>query len=600
MGQARGTASAVPRTALRPKLLTTLRGYDRESFFNDLMAGIIVGIVALPLAIAFAIASGVGPDRGLVTAVVAGFLISALSGSRVSIGGPTGAFVVIVYGIVQKHGVDGLLLATLMAGVMLVVMGLAGFGSLIKFIPHPVTVGFTSGIAVIILSSQVRDLLGLPMAAVPAEFFAKWAAYARALDGANWIAAALSAGCIAIIVLWPRVTGKVPGSLVALVAATAAARIFGLPVETIGSRFGDIPSGLPVPSLPHAEWAQLRDLFGPALTIALLAGIESLLCATVADGMIGGRHRSNMELVAQGVANIASPLFGGIPATGAIARTATNVKNGGRTPVAGMVHALVLLLIMLAFGRWASLIPLCALAAILVVVAYNMSEWRTFRALLKSPRADVWVLLVTFALTVAVDLTVAIEVGMLVSLLLFMKSMSESVRVSPLTAALRGEREPEAEPEVWSKGRFPEGVEVFDVQGPLFFGAAQRFEESLKIVGRKPRAVIVRIQDVGHIDATGLHALEQFAAHCRRRGIRFLLAGVQPQPKQALERSGMAAEIGEENMAPTLEAALRRLERRRGSAHPGRQGQATLDEAAVHTPCICPGGIIGSPLNAKP
>lgn len=574
------SGAGIPRTALKPKLLTSLKGYNRESFFNDLMAGAIVGIVALPLAIAFAIASGVGPDRGLVTAVVAGFLISALSGSRVNIGGPTGAFVVIVYGIVQKHGVDGLLIATLMAGVMLVAMGVAGFGSLIKFIPHPVTVGFTSGIAVIIFSSQVRDLLGLPMAAVPAEFFAKWSAYARALHGINWAAAALSAACVAVIVLWPRVSGKVPGSLVALLLATAAAQFLSLPVETIASRFGDIPSTLPAPSLPHVEWAQVRELVGPAITIALLAGIESLLCATVADGMIGGRHRSNMELVAQGVANIASPLFGGMPATGAIARTATNVKNGGRTPVAGMTHAVVLLLIMLAFGRWAGLIPLCALGAILVVVAYNMSEWRTFRALLKSPRSDVSVLLITFALTVAVDLTVAIEAGMLVSLLLFMKNMSESVRINPLTAAMREESRPEAEPQVWSKGRFPAGVEVFDVQGPLFFGAAQRFEESLKIAGRKPRAVIVRIEDVNHIDATGLHALEQFSAHCRQRGIRFLLAGVQSQPRSALERSGIAAAIGAENMAPTLEAAVERVEgaAAQAGAPPGPTGEPRIPD----------------------
>jgi sulfate permease, SulP family len=341
---------ALPRTALRPKLLTAFKGYDRASFLDDLMAGAIVGIVALPLAIAFAIASGVGPERGLVTAVVAGFLISALSGSRVNIGGPTGAFVVIVLGIVQKHGVDGLLVATLMAGIMLIAMGVAGFGSLIKFIPHPVTVGFTSGIAVIIFSGQIRDLLGLPLEEVPAGFLAKWAAYGRSLGDAGW-AAALSAGCVAVIVLWPRVSRKIPGSLVALVGCTALVALLDIPVETIGSRFGAIPASLPRPELPPFDWAQVRELFGPAMTIALLAGIESLLCATVADGMIGGRHRSNMELVAQGVANIASPLFGGIPATGAIARTATNVKNGGRTPVAGMTHAAVLLLIMLAFGR---------------------------------------------------------------------------------------------------------------------------------------------------------------------------------------------------------------------------------------------------------
>jgi sulfate permease, SulP family len=496
----------IPRTALRPKLFTSMGGYDRAAFLNDLMAGIIVGIVALPLAIAFAIASGVSPEKGLITAVVAGLIISILSGSRVQIGGPTGAFVVIVYGIVKQYGMDGLMISTMMAGGFLVLMGFAGFGSFIKFIPHPVTVGFTSGIAVIIFSSQIRDLFGLTMADVPAGFFEKWQAFGRAAHTVNPSAAFLSGASILIIVLWPRINGKIPGSLVALLAAAAAAALFDLKVETIGSRFGAIPSALPLPSLPHIEWGTLSGLVRPAMTIALLAGIESLLCATVADGMIGGRHRSNMELVAQGAANIVSPLFGGIPATGAIARTATNVKNGGRSPIAGIIHAVVLLLIMMLFGKWALFIPLPALGAILVVVAYNMSEWRTFKGLLRSPRSDVIILLLTFSLTVAVDLTVAIEIGMLVSLMRFMKNMSDSVRILSLTKAMQDEKTPEAEPKVWAKERFPKGVEVFDVQGPLFFGAAQRFEESLKETGSRPRAVIVRVRDVHHIDATGLHA----------------------------------------------------------------------------------------------
>lgn len=553
-------AAVLPRTALRPKLLTALRGYDKASFLNDLMAGAIVGIVALPLAIAFAIASGVSPEKGLITAVVAGFLISALSGSRVQIGGPTGAFVVIVFGIVKQYGVDGLMVATLMAGVLLVAMGVAGFGSFIKFIPHPVTVGFTSGIAVIIFSSQIRDLFGLDLAEIPSGFVQKWHAYAVSAPSFNPGAAAIAAGSLLIIVFWPRVSRKIPGSLIALVAATVAARVFDLQVETIGSRFGAIPSSLPWPSLPHLEWSKVSELVRPATTIAFLAGIESLLCATVADGMIGGKHRSNMELVAQGVANIVSPLFGGIPATGAIARTATNVKNGGRTPVAGMVHALVLLLIMMIFGRWAALIPLSALGAILVIVAYNMSEWRTFKALLRSPRSDVVVLLITFSLTVAVDLTVAIEIGMLVSLMLFMKNMSESVRIHPLTQAMQDEKKAEAEPEVWAKKKFPPGVEVFDVQGPLFFGAAQRFEESLNEMGLKPKAVIVRIRDVHHIDASGLHALEQFCNRCRRAGTRFILVGIHAQARSALEKSGLAETIGEDNLAATIEIAVQRLE----------------------------------------
>ena len=565
-------APAIPRTALRPKLLTSFQGYTRAALLNDVLAGIIVGVVALPLAIAFAIASGVSPDRGLVTAVVAGFLISALSGSRVAIGGPTGAFVVIVYGIVQKYGLDGLMISTFMAGIFLIAMGLAGFGSFIKFVPHPVTVGFTSGIAIIIFSSQVKDFFGLGMRDVPAGFFAKWKAYAMATGGINPWAAGLALGSILLIVIWPKISRKVPGSLIALLACTAAARAFDLPVETIGSRFGAIPSSLPLPSMPHIHWQTIRELVGPATTIALLAGIESLLCATVADGMIGGKHRSNMELVAQGIANMISPLFGGLPATGAIARTATNVRNGGRTPLAGMVHAATLLLIMMAFGRWAAWIPLCSLAAILVVVAYNMSEWRTFRALLRSPRSDVSVLLLTFALTVAVDLTVAIEVGMLVSVLLFMKNMSDSTEVTsageamavglvgPIGKAVAEERKAVAEPEVWARDRFPPGVEVFDVQGPLFFGAAQRFEEALGEIKSRTRALILRIQDVRHIDATGLHVLEQIGHRCRRGGILFLLVGVHRQPRQAMAKSGLAAVMGEANLVPTLEAALERLQ----------------------------------------
>ncbi len=553
-------ARTLPRTALRPKIITTLYGYKKQDFFNDLMAGSIVGIVALPLAIAFAIASGVSPEKGLVTAVVAGFLISLLSGSRVQIGGPTGAFVVVVFGIIHKHGVDGLMLATIMAGIMLVLMGLAGFGSFIKFIPHPVTVGFTSGIAVIIFSSQVRDFFGLNMTTVPAGFFSKWAAFVSHAASINMWALAIGSGSLVFIVLWPKVTRKIPGSLITLIGATVLVWAFKIPVETIGSRFGSVPSSIPVPSLPHFQWAALPDLVGPAITIAMLAGIESLLSATVADGMIGGRHRSNMELVAQGIANIVSPLFGGIPATGAIARTATNVRNGGRTPVAGMVHSIVLLLIMLLFGRLAVFIPLCVLAAILLMVAYNMSEWRTFKVLLKSPRTDVIVLLATFSLTVIVDLTVAIEVGMGLAILFFMRNMSESVLVSPMGAAVAAEQKANLEPDVLVKGQFPKGVEVFEVQGPLFFGAAQCFEESILIQGQAPKTLILLIQEVRHIDATGLHALEQISDHCRLRGTRFLLAGVHAQPRQAMEKSGLAEKIGEKGLQASLNSALALIE----------------------------------------
>ncbi|HEX6941247.1 MAG TPA: SulP family inorganic anion transporter, partial [Longimicrobiales bacterium] len=400
---------------LVPKLVTTLRGYSRSQFFADVTAGVIVGIVALPLAIAFAIASGVGPERGLYTAIIAGFLISALGGSRVQIGGPTGAFVIIVYRIVQEHGLDGLLVATILAGGLLIALGLARLGGAIKFIPHPVTVGFTSGIAVIIFSSQVKDLLGLRMGEVPAEFLEKWMTLGRHLGTIDPTTAAVSAGTLAILILWPRFNRRVPGAFVALLASTAVVQLFDLPVETIRDRFGEIQAGLPRPSLPRVHFGELRDLIGPAFAIAMLGAIESLLSAVVADGMIGARHRSNMELVAQGVANIASPIFGGIPATGAIARTATNIRNGGRTPVAGMVHAVTLLLITLFFGRWAGMVPLAALASILVVVAYHMSEWRTFRSELRAPRSDVLVLLTTFSLTVLFDLVIAIEVGMVLA-----------------------------------------------------------------------------------------------------------------------------------------------------------------------------------------
>ena len=548
---------SVSRDALKPKLLTTLKGYGFRDFIHDGTAGLVVGIVALPLAIAFAIASGVSPEKGLITAVIAGLIISVLGGSRVQIGGPTGAFVVIVYGVVEKYGIDGLTVATLMAGSILVIMGLARFGSLIKFIPHPVIVGFTSGIAVIIASSQVRDFFGLRMTGVPSEFFAKWGAFGRSAGTVNLYSLGLSLLSLAILVYWPKVSRRMPGSLMALLLGTILVKALHLPVETIGSRFGAIPHTFPVPHFPRVQWEMLRNLVHPATAIALLAGIESLLSATVADGMIGTRHRSNMELVAQGVANLASPLFGGIPATGAIARTATNVKNGGRTPVAGIVHALTLLFIMLAFGRYVAWIPLCSLAAILLMVAYNMSEWRTFRNLLRGPRPDVVVLLTTFGLTVAVDLTVAIEVGMVLAVLLFMKQMSEAVNVNYLTRDLAGDGEngEDIAPELRN---IPAGVEVYEINGPLFFGAAYKFEEAIESVARKPRAMIVRLRNLLSIDATGLHALEQVHKNCKRQGIVLILSGIHTQPTIALYQGGLAEKIGEENIFTDFDAALAR------------------------------------------
>jgi sulfate permease, SulP family len=542
---------------LVPKLVTSLRGYTRADFSADFTAGIIVGIVALPLAIAFAIASGVTPERGLYTAIIAGFLISALGGSRVQIGGPTGAFVVIVYGIIQQYGLDGLLLAGLMAGVILVGFGLARLGTAIKFIPYPVITGFTSGIAVIILSSQVKDLLGLRMGTVPANFIAKWQAFGTHLTVLNPWAVGVALMSLLIIVLWPRVSRRIPSPFVALLATTAVVAIFNLPVETIGSRFGAIHAGLPAPVLPHITLARMSALIVPAFTIAILAAIESLLSAVVADGMIGGRHRSNMELVAQGVANIVSPLFGGIPATGAIARTATNVKNGGRTPVAGIIHALTLLLITLFFGRWAALIPMATLAGILVVVAYHMSEWRTFRTLLRSPRSDVLVLLVTFLLTVFVDLTAAIEVGMVLAAFLFMKRMAEVTNVTMITGETADESGPgDDELDGILRRQIPPGVEVYEINGPFFFGAAEAFKNALGQVARKPRVLIIRMRHVSAMDATGLYALEALIDEARRDRGRVILAGIHAQPMVVLTQSGLMERATNVTLAESLDQAL--------------------------------------------
>ena len=542
-----------------PKSITTLKSYSRSQFKSDLAAGVIVGVVALPLAIAFAIASGVSPDRGLYTAIIAGFLISALGGSRVQIGGPTGAFVVIVYGIVQKYGIDGLIVATIMAGVILVILGIAKLGSAIKFIPHPVVVGFTSGIAVIIFSSQVKDFLGLRMGDLPVEFIPKWRAIASHLDSTNARAFAVSLIALLIMVWWPRVSRRIPSPFVALIATTLAVRLFNVPVETIGTRFGAISASLPHPIVPHVSLAQVTALVAPAFTIALLAAVESLLSAVVADGMIGGRHRSNMELIAQGVANIVAPMFGGMPATGAIARTATNVKNGGRTPVAGMVHALTLLLITLFFGRWAALIPLATLAAILVVVSYHMSEWRTFRSELTAPKSDVAVLLTTFSLTVLVDLTVAIEVGMVLAAFLFMRRMAEVTNVSIVTRELAdGDDDEEDDPNSVRRREVPRGVEVFEINGPFFFGAAEQFKDTLGQIAKKPRVLIIRMRDVPAIDSTGLHALHELARSCKHDGTLLLLADVHAQPMFALVRSDMLIELGEENLFGNLDDALDR------------------------------------------
>lgn len=545
---------------LVPKLVTTLRDYNRPQFLADLTAGVIVGIVALPLAIAFAIASGVTPDRGLITAIVAGFLISALGGSRVQIGGPTGAFVVIVYGIVHDYGLEGLTVATLLAGVILVVMGAARLGSVIKFVPTPLVTGFTSGIALIIFASQVKDFLGLSMGDVPANFVEKLIAYGGAIGTVSPAAVGVAAGSMAIIVAWPRVNRRIPGPFVALVASTAAVHLLGIEVETVGSRFGELTAAIPAPVVPRVSFETLTRLVTPAFSIALLGAVESLLSAVVADGMIGSRHRANMELVAQGVANIASPLFGGIPATGAIARTATNVRNGGRTPVAGIIHALTLLLITLFFGKWAALIPMATLAAILVVVAYHMSEWRTFREELRAPKSDVAVLLVTFFLTVLVDLTVAIEIGMVLSAFLFMHRMSEVTAVNAVTRQI--ERELKDQEDVplaeLTRADVPAGVEVFEISGAFFFGAAEAFKETLSSLGRRPKVLVIRMRDVSLLDATGLRALRDVVRRGKSERTLVLIAEIHAQPRAALERSPLLAELGEGQIYMTLEDALDR------------------------------------------
>lgn len=549
-----------------PNLVTVLReGYKREDLFRDLQAGIVVGIVALPLALAFAIASGVTPERGLYTAIVAGFIISAFGGTRVQIGGPTGAFVVIVYGIVTKFGYDGLVIATILAGVILIILGLARLGTMVKFIPYPVVTGFTSGIALIIFSSQIKDFFGLKMGQLPVDFMEKWVALAHYAPTFDPITSAVALGSLAILMVWPYITQKIPAPFVAMILATMAVQLFGLPVETIASRFGEMPTTLPAPSLPSIPAAGLRDLIAPAFTIALLAAIESLLSAVVADGMIGTRHRSNMELVAQGMANIASPLFGGIPATGAIARTATNIRTGGRSPVAGITHALTLFLILIFFGKWAAMIPLASLAAILVVVAYHMSEWRSFRGLLRAPRSDVAVLIITFALTVLVDLTVAVQVGIVVAALLFMRRMAATTHVETVTDELREQSEEIGDISHYRKGTrilskvsIPDQVEVYEVNGPFFFGAADKLRSVLFEVAKPPRVFILRMRNVPTIDATGIHTLEQVCLASRRRGTACVISEIQPGPRRALIRAGILTLIGRPNFQRTLARAMNR------------------------------------------
>ena len=540
----------------KPKILDTLKKYDRQQFLRDLIAGIIVGIVALPLAIAFAIASGVSPEKGLFTAIIAGFVISAFGGSKVQIGGPTGAFIVIVYGIVQQYGVNGLIVATFIAGIMLMIMGFARFGSVIKFIPHPLIVGFTTGIAIIIFSSQMKDFFGLNVGTVPADFIQKWQVYFHHVSTFNWYAVAIGLGTILIIIFFSKITHIIPGSLIAILLATVIVQAFHLPVETIGSRFGSIPSSLPYPSVPHLNFDIIKNLIRPAFTIALLGGIESLLSAVVSDGMIGGNHRSNMELVAQGGANMASAIFGGIPATGAIARTATNVKNGGRTPVAGIIHSLTLLVIMLLVGKWATLIPMSCLAGILIIVAYNMSEYETFIHIIKGSRSDAAVLITTFLLTVLFDLTLAIEIGMVLAVFLFMRKM---IKISNVSSFLNeNENANDNDENSINKYNVPPDVEVFELSGPMFFGAAYKFKDAIKVIEKKPKVLIVRMRHVPIIDATGLHTIKDVLRMCRHDKIQLIISEIQPVVLEEFKRSRLQFQIGKRYITNNFELALQR------------------------------------------
>jgi len=539
----------------RPKLLDTLKNYSRADLQADVIAGVTVGIVALPLAMAFAIAAGVTPQAGIFTAVIAGFLISGLGGTKVSIGGPTGAFIVILYGIYAKYGAENLAICTIMAGGMLVVMGLAGLGNMIKFIPYPVTAGFTSGIAVLIFSTQIKDFCGLAVDKVPSDFVEKMKVFIERGGTFRWPTLILAAVSLGIIKLWPgKWHRRVPGSIVALILATVVVAAFHIPVETIGSKFGGIPVGLPAPHLPNFAWDNLHHLFQPALTIALLAAIESLLCAVVADGMIDDRHDSNQELMAQGIANIVSPLFGGIAATGAIARTATNVKCGGRTPVAGITHAFTLLIIILIAAPLAKFIPLAVLSAILVVVSLNMGEWHNFGRLSKWPRSDAAVFLATFSLTILIDLTVAVETGMVLAAMLFIKRVSDTTQIT----AVDESTETEGSHHSLIGKDIPNGVMVYRIFGSFFFGAADKLESALKRTRQEPDVLILRMRKVLAMDATGLNALEDLYEQLRSRHKHLLLSGPHAQPLFMMDKAGFLDRLGRENVCADIDEALAR------------------------------------------
>lgn len=546
--------------AFKPKLFSTLRSYDKKTLVSDVMAGLIVGIVALPLAIAFGIASGVSPEKGIITAIVAGFAISLFGGSRVQIGGPTGAFIVIIYGIIEQYGIQGLTIATLMAGLFLVLFGILHLGTIIKYIPYPIIVGFTSGIAVTIFSTQIKDLLGMQLESVPSDFIEKWIAYFSNFSSVDMWSAIVGVLSVVIIAVTPRFSKKIPGSLIAIIVMTVAVLLLKnfagvTTVETIGDRFS-INATLPSATMPELSWLTIKQLVSPAVTIAILGAIESLLSATVADGAIGDRHNSNTELIGQGIANLLTPLFGGIPATGAIARTMTNINNGGRTPIAGIIHAIVLLLIFLFLMPLAQYIPMACLAGVLVVVSYGMCGWRSFLSIMRNPKSDVTVLLLTFFLTIIFDLTIAIEVGLVIACLLFMRRMAESTDVKFIDHEIDPSEDTDQQFAHDEHLEIPEGVEVYEINGPYFFGAGNKFEEMMARFGHRPKVRIIRMRKVPFVDSTGIHNLTNLCVMSQNEGIRIVLSGVNDKVLATLEKAGFYNLLGKENICPHINVAL--------------------------------------------
>ena len=560
------------KDVFQPRIIECLKNYGKQQFTADMMAGVIVGIVAIPLAIAFGIASGVGPTEGLVTAIIAGFIISAFGGTKVQIGGPTGAFIVIIYGIIQQFGLVGLMIATILAGIMLIIMGLTKMGSIIKFVPYPVIIGFTGGIALTIFSTQMNDFFGMGIEGVPADFIEKWICYFTNITSVNWGAFAIGLLSLLIIIFTPKVSKKIPGSLVAIIIMTLIVWIlkeftnfeFVNSIKTIGDLY-ELPSGIPAPKLPAMNlaegetiWSVIRSLMPAAFTIAMLGAIESLLSAMVADGVISDKHNSNTELIGQGIANVVVPFFGGIPATGAIARTMTNINNGGRTPVAGIVHALILLLVLLFMGPLVGLIPMPCLAAVLIIVAYNMSGWRTFVSLYKGPKSDFAVLMTTFVLTVIFDLTIAIEIGLLLAVVLFLKRTSESVEIRHFHDEIDPNQELDIQISSEEKLAIPENVDVYEIDGPYFFGIANKFEDVMSQISNKPRVRIIRMRRVPFMDSTGIHNLEVLIEQSHKEGIQIVLSGVNPQVRKALEKADFNKLIPAENICSNINVALER------------------------------------------